>query len=274
MVSDERTKTETEDFDGDLNFNLDFNHGLRQIYVNALKREMKDSEKKESVARPKDRWDERSYNGSSCFMPSEDNESVNLLASDDEGKENKKVGHSSRSMIPAKIEIPTQTGSDFKTQLSNEDDSDDDANNEVAINELVEQTVEEEREAKRKRLDNETKVQAMMDATAGYPGEEEVETQEIDPPQPEMGTVCVWCGEEPCEWSDVSPTITEYYRHEVETYGPEELPPHNIMRKRMYKQVARAQGFVRREKHPYCVHVGIRALSPSPDGNYMGHMDV
>jgi hypothetical protein len=60
----------------------------------------------------------------------------------------------------------------------------------------------EEREAKRKI--DEDMIEVMMKATDGYPGSMEVVMQEINPPQPEMGTVCVWCGEEACEeWTVV-----------------------------------------------------------------------
>jgi hypothetical protein len=221
----------------------------------------------ESLAQSKDPWDSNSYNGSSCY---DDQSSVTLLDSDDEKnkKDNKKGEKTRVAKRPIKIEIqvdaPTQPEtSSFPTQASDGDN--------VTIN-LLEQELEE-REAKRKR--DEDLIEVMMKATAGYPGSEEVVTQEINPPEPEMGTVCVWCGEEPCEWTVVSRRILDYYRYQVETVGPtDQLPPHNIMRKRMYRQVAMIQGFVRREEHPYCIHTGIRALSPSPDGNYMGHKYV
>jgi hypothetical protein len=140
----------------------------------------------------------------------------------------------------------------------------------VTINLLEEEL--QEREAKRKREEETIKV--MMLNTPGYPGSEELVEQKVNPPQPEMGTVCVWCGEEPCEWTEYSQAIGEYYTYQVETSGPDRLPPHNIMRKRMYRQVAIMQGFIRREKMPSCIHQGIRLLSPSPDGNYMGHKYV
>jgi hypothetical protein len=170
---------------------LDFNHSLRkplvpyrQAQIAVLKRE-KEKKEKERLASPKDRWDDRSYNASSYFMSRSEDEPLNLLALDNEGKENNMVEHLKVATIPTKIERPTQIGSNFKTQLS--DDHDDDANK-VTINQLIEQTVKEQ-EAKRNRLDNEdTKLQAMINAIAGYPGEEEVDTQEINPPQPEMGT--------------------------------------------------------------------------------------
>ncbi len=111
----------------------------------------------------------------------------------------------------------------------------------------------------------------MIRATAGYPGEAERVTQEIHPPQPAMGLVCVWCGEVPCEWSEVSKEVVEFHRHVLLTIRVGELPPPNVMRKRMYRQVAIMRGFVRREKHSDCVHQGIRNISPSPDGHYMGH---
>jgi hypothetical protein len=67
---------------------------------------------------------------------------------------------------------------------------------------LLEQELEE-RETKN-RIDEHMIEDMIMKATAGYPGSKEVVTQEINPPQPEMGTVRVWCGEEPCEWTMVS----------------------------------------------------------------------
>jgi hypothetical protein len=149
----------------------------------------------------------------------------------------------------------------FVTQLSDDD------NDNVTIN-LLEEEVEE-REARRKS-DNEV-VQSMMNRTAGYPGgEEPQDVSESCPAQPEMGTVCVWCGEEPCEWVKVDFTIGEYYHFQVDALGSHNLPTHNIMRsKHMHRQVAMEQ--VRQEKLPQCIHLGIRALSPSPNGNYMGH---
>jgi hypothetical protein len=69
-------------------------------------------------------------------------------------------------------------------------------------------------------------IKVMVKATAGYPGSKEMVTQEINPPHPEMGTVCVWCGEEPCEWTEVSePAICDYYKYQIETIGPDQLPP-------------------------------------------------
>jgi hypothetical protein len=114
----------------------------------------------------------------------------------------------------------------------------------------------------------------MMVNTAGCPGGEEVVTQEVIPPQPEMGAVCVWCGKEPCEWTEYSQAIREYYTYQVETNGPDQLPPHNIMCKRMYREVAMMQGFIRREEMPFCILQGVRLLSPIPDGNYMGQKYV
>jgi hypothetical protein len=100
-------------------------------------------------------------------------------------------------MIPVKIEIklevPTQIVDKdaFTTQLSD--------HNNLTIN-LLEQGLEE-RDAKRK-WDEKNMIEVMMKATAGYPESKEVVMQEINPPQPEMGTVCVWCGKEPCEWTE------------------------------------------------------------------------
>jgi hypothetical protein len=83
-----------------------------------------------------------------------------------------------------------------------------------------------------------------------------------------MGTFCVWCGEESCESTEVLEQIHDYYRYQVEMIGPYQLPPHNIMRKCMYREVVMSQGFISHEEHPYCIHLGIwRDLSPSPNGN-------
>jgi hypothetical protein len=95
-----------------------------------------------------------------------------------------------------KVKVPTQIDtSTFTTQLSNDDN--------VTIN-LLKQELEK-RVAKRQRDDDMIKV--MLRVTARYPGSKEVVTQQINPPQPEMGTVCVWCGEEACEWTEVSEPI-------------------------------------------------------------------
>jgi hypothetical protein len=65
-----------------------------------------------------------------------------------------------------------------------------------------------------------------------------------------------------------------YYKVQVESVDPaEQTPPHNILRKCMYRKVAMTHGFICRQKHPHCVQLGIRQLSKSPDGNYMGQMD-
>ncbi len=221
---------------------------------------------------PKDQWDQNSYEGSSCYMSRSEDGSVNLLASDDNKENKKRISHgrSGKSIFtkaPIKQELPTHVVVDacVTTRLSDDD------NDNVTIN-LLEEEIEE-REARRK---SELEVvQSMMDRTAGYPGGEEPRDDlEPCPAQPEMGTVCVWCGEEPCEWVKVEFPIGEYYRLQVKTLGQHNLPPHNIMRKRMYRQVAMEQGFVRREKLPHCIHLGIMTLSPSPDGNYMGHMYI
>jgi hypothetical protein len=129
------------------------------------------------------------------------------------------------------------------------------------------------RSTRRKHGDN--IMWAMMKATVGLPGGKEMVTKKINPPQPEMGAVCVWCGEEPCEWwSEVTEQIRNYHRYHVEMIGPDQLPPHNMMREPMHREMAMLQGFVRCEEHPYCIHLGIHNLSPSPDGNYMGHKYV
>jgi hypothetical protein len=118
---------------------------------------------------------------------SEDEASINLLASDENSKENKK-----RSQHPGNSKVtkeqPTQLDvDDSETQLSNDDEDYDN---------MLEQELKE-REARRK-IDKEV-VQSMMNRIAGYPGGKEPEdVLKPSPAQPEMGTVCVWCGEELC----------------------------------------------------------------------------
>jgi hypothetical protein len=128
-----------------------------------------------------------------------------MTARTEENKENKKGEQSKVVRIPIKIKIklgvPTQIDvSTFPTQLSDGDY--------VTIN-LLEQELEE-LEAKSKLDDDMIKV--MVKATAGYPDNKEIVMQEINPPQLEMGTVCVWCGEEPCKWTEVSEPIFDHYR--------------------------------------------------------------
>jgi hypothetical protein len=212
------------------------------------------------------------YGSSWRLSCSSTEQSVNLLASDDdntkiEEKSEEKSERKSLLTIPIEINIEKNLPPGIVEDEAPPQSSDDDN---VTINLLEEEL--QEREAKRKREEEIIKV--MMINTPGYPGSEELVQEEVNPPQPEMGTVCVWCGEEPCEWTRYSKAVTEYYTYEVETSGPDRLPPHNIMRKRMYRQVAIMQGFIRREKLPFCIHKGIRVLSPSPDGNYMGHKYV
>jgi hypothetical protein len=169
---------------------------------------------------PKDQWDSNSYGGSSCYMScSEDEASVNLLASDENSKENKKKSQQ-RGNSKVTKEPPTQLDvDDFETQLSNNDEDDDD---------MLEQELKEH-EARRK-IDKEV-VQSMMNRIAGYPGGEEPEdVLEPSPAQPEMGMVCVWCAEELCQWVKIEFHFGKYYRYQVDTLGSH-LPPHNIMRK-------------------------------------------
>ena len=68
--------------------------------------------------------------------------------------------------------------------------------------------------------------------------------------------------------------IVAYYKYQVESVGPDEFPPHSIVRKCLYMKVVRIQGFVRYVEHPHCIQIGICQLSASPNGNYMGHMYV
>jgi hypothetical protein len=207
-----------------------------------------------------------SYCGSSYFMSrSDDDASINLLASDDD-KENKEKGQKQKKEGDKKTKKPKQT-----TQLHDNECNPTLSSDKESEDEMLEEELKE-REARRK-VDDEV-VQSMMTSTAGYPGGDEPEdVLDSYTAQPKMGTVCVWCGEEECEWVKLEFRVGEYYRFQVETL-PSPLPPPNIMRKRMYRQVAMVLGFVRREKHPHCIHLGIRAICPSPDGVYMGHKNV
>jgi hypothetical protein len=247
-------------------------HPLRPTDNPAPALEKEKKRKAESLARPRDRWDSNSYNGSSCYMSRSGDDgpnerSVNLLHCDDNNKENKKGEHSKVARIPTNIEVPTQLfdSGAFETQLS-----DGDGDGGGGDDDTMKQVKQELKESEAKRA----RMMVMMNATAGYPGTEEVVTQEINPPQPEMGTVCVWCGEDPCEWSEVTDEVTAYHRLLVDTIDEDELPPHNILRKRMYRKVAMIQGFMARQEHEQCVHIGIHELSPSPDGYYMCHKYV
>jgi hypothetical protein len=239
---------------------------LVPLHPNQVESLVKEKKRKyeEYKVEPVDYWDTNSYNGSSCYMDRSDDESVNLLASDEElsvAKQQKTVT-TGCVKIPKKIKIKLEEPKLFDSS-SNDDDN-------VSM-QLLEQELEE-RAARKKR--EEELIQGMMEATAGYPGSEEELTPGVGHAEPEMGTVCVWCGEEPCEWTQVSTRIRAYYKKQVESGDPEEqAPPHNILRKRMYRKVAMIRGFISRQKHPQCVQLGIHELSKSPDGNYMGHMD-
>jgi hypothetical protein len=152
---------------------------------------------------------------------------VNLLASDDDShnKVNHKSEQSKVAMIPLKIEIklevPTQFDmSTFFTQLSDDDN--------VTIN-LLEQELKE-LDAKKKCDDNMTK--GMM---GGYcwvsrqGGEDDAGNPTGNPPASSGnggGLGLVW-GEEPYryEWTEVYTQIRDYYRYQIETVGPDQLPP-------------------------------------------------
>jgi hypothetical protein len=214
----------------------------------------------------KDESETESYCGSSIIMSrSDDDASINLLASDDE-KENKQKSQKQKSTGDKKDTKPKET-----TQLPDYECNKALSSDKESGDEMLEEELKE-REARRK-ADDEV-VQSMMTSTAGYPGGEEPEdVLDYKTAEPKMGTVCVWCGEEECEWVKLEFRVGEYYRYQVETL-PSPLPPPNIMRKRMYRQVAMVLGFVRREKHPHCIHLGIRSICPSLDGKYMGHKNV
>jgi hypothetical protein len=87
--------------------------------------------------------------------------------------------------------------------------------------------------------------------------------------------ICNYCGNNPCDWLKYGPAVREYHQLQLDLYGPEEfMPPHNIQRHRLYRQMARHLGFIRRDKHALCVLEGVRQIVPSPNGDYMGHRDV
>jgi hypothetical protein len=239
---------------------------LVPLLPNQVKALVKENKRKydEGTTRLVELWDTNSYNGSSCYMDRSNEESVNLLASDEElslkkHQENQTIGC---VMIPKKIKIKLEEPTKFDMSLTDDD---------IVLMQLLEQELEE-REARKQREDE--LIMGMMEATAGYPGSEEEVMPGVCHTEPEMGKVCVWCGEEPCEWTQVSTQIRGYYKVQVESGNPEEqAPPHNILRKRMYRKVAMICGFICRQKHPQCVQLGIHELAESPNRNYMGHME-
>ncbi len=87
--------------------------------------------------------------------------------------------------------------------------------------------------------------------------------------------ICNDCGNSPCDWVRHGPAVREYHQLQLDLYGPEEfMPPPNVQRHRLYRQMALHLGFVRREKHAICVLEGVRQIVPSPTEDYMGHRDV
>jgi hypothetical protein len=80
--------------------------------------------------------------------------------------------------------------------------------------------------------------------------------------------ICNDCGNSPCDWfTRYGPAVREYHQLQLDLYGPEEfMPPHNIQRHRLYRQMALHLGFIRRDKHALCVLEGICQIVPSPNG--------
>jgi hypothetical protein len=87
--------------------------------------------------------------------------------------------------------------------------------------------------------------------------------------------ICNDCGNNPCDWLKHGPAVREYHQLQLDLYGPEKfMPPHNVQRHRLYRQMAQHLGFVRRAKHSLCVLEGVHQIVPSPTDDYMGHRDV
>jgi hypothetical protein len=85
------------------------------VKSNVAKLNAREKEKLNTPAlspKPKDQWDSDSYGGSSCYMScSEDEASINLLASDDNNKENKDRSQQRKNSSVTKAtkqEQPTQ----------------------------------------------------------------------------------------------------------------------------------------------------------------------
>jgi hypothetical protein len=117
-------------------------------------------------------------------------------------------------------------------------------------------------------------VKPIAEATAGQrdSGDESVSAATL---MSDDRYICNYCGKNPCDWFKHGPAVREYHQLQLDQYGPEELmPPHNVQRHRLYRQMALHLGFVRREKHALCVLEGIRKIIPSPNEDYMGHKNV
>jgi hypothetical protein len=109
------------------------------------------------------------------------------------------------------------------------------------------------------------------------PVSEEVGSMSKDPdpgyldkdPGPQLDVVCPHCLESPCQWLRFGSSVRDYFQDRLDTIGPENMPPNNIVRKQLYRQMAMMLGFIRREEHAWCVQTGIRVIAPSDE--YMGH---
>jgi hypothetical protein len=98
------------------------------------------------------------------------------------------------------------------------------------------------------------------DTAPGYPAKD---------PGPQLDVVCPHCLESPCQWLRFGSSVRDYFQDRLDTIGPENMPPNNIVRKQLYRQMAMMLGFIRREEHAWCVQTGIRVIAPSDE--YMGH---
>jgi hypothetical protein len=89
----------------------------------------------------------------------------------------------------------------------------------------------------------------------------------------EKEEVCEYCGEKPCVWVAKKHDMVFYDLNEHAHLPEEDLPPNNIRRKKLYRQMTLhiQEGHVRkgvRHELPTCVEIGTRELFPSP--TFMG----
>jgi hypothetical protein len=88
---------------------------------------------------------------------------------------------------------------------------------------------------------------------------------------------CNVCHDDPCVWLQHFEKISEYDRVLHLELSDKEKPSPNECRSHLYSQMAHhlwgALGRGNRKSLPDCVVTEIRNLHPSPNGNYMGHME-
>jgi hypothetical protein len=106
---------------------------------------------------------------------------------------------------------------------------------------------------------------------AGKVPEEEPQEEPVE--EPEVEKECEHCCEQPCVWVAKKEDMIFYDESEHGLLPKEDLPPNNIRRKKLYRQMTLhlQDGVVQkgvRHELPTCVELGTRELFPSP--TFMG----